>query len=311
MPTDRLPLSQYADGPGYSLFGQAHGPGIDLRPELPQTTHDVIGVDLTETLHTDEIASAAKVAGGNGKGGGPGGGGGGGGGTTFADFTTSFSNYNITIHFNGTMSQELHDTFVNSANRISQLIIGDVPNVTVLTKGGVIAVDDIYITAEIKAIDGVGGILGQAGPTSVRTVGSLPATATMTFDVADAQNYYNQGLFDEIVTHEMLHSVGVGSIWDRLGLLSGYDFTGANAVAEYNTLLAAAGRASSTTVPVESGGGSGTAGSHWSESVFHNELMTGYIDLGSDPLSRMTVASLADLGYQININGPTDPYGLV
>lgn len=68
-------------------------------------------------------------------------------------------------------------------------------------------------------------------------------------------------------------------------------------------------------VPLETGGGSDTAGSHWSEAVFDNEMMTGYINLpisGStapaDPLSMMTVASLRDLGYDISSASQLDAY---
>jgi hypothetical protein len=44
-------------------------------------------------------------------------------------------------------------------------------------------------------------------------------------------------------------------------------------------------------VPVESSGGSGTRDAHWRESVFTNELMTGYAGPGRDlPLSRMTIS---------------------
>lgn len=291
----------YGEGFGASDFGKAHGPGIDLRPELPQTTPDLFGIDLT---HRIDVADIANAQGGSGGGGKPGGGG-----LAFADYTTAIagSAYNITIQFKGTWTQDLHDVFVNAADRLASLIVGDVPDVNVIMKGGVRAVDDILITAELKVIDGAGGILGQAGPTSIRTTGSLPATASMQFDSADAQDFFNQGLFDEIVTHEMTHSVGFGSIWSKLGLVSGSVFTGVNAVREYNALL---GGGAATGVPLETGGGSGTAGSHWSEAVFDHELMTGYIDLAPDPLSRMTVASLQDLGYQVSYAGPIDGYVL-
>jgi hypothetical protein len=55
-------------------------------------------------------------------------------------------------------------------------------------------------------------------------------------------------------------------------------------------------------VPVENTGGAGTRDSHWRESTFNNELMTGYLNNGSNPLSRITVASLADIGYQVDIS---------
>ena len=55
-------------------------------------------------------------------------------------------------------------------------------------------------------------------------------------------------------------------------------------------------------MPVEADGGSGTRLSHWDETVFDTELMTGWYNSGeTNPLSRITVASMADLGYQVNM----------
>jgi hypothetical protein len=75
-------------------------------------------------------------------------------------------------------------------------------------------------------------------------------------------------------------------------------FTGANAVAAYDAVF----HTNVTGVPVENSGGAGTRDAHWRESVFNNELMTGYLNSGTNPLSRVTVASLADLGYQVDPN---------
>ena len=53
-------------------------------------------------------------------------------------------------------------------------------------------------------------------------------------------------------------------------------------------------------MPVEnSQGGAGTRDSHWRESVFDNELMTGFID-DVNSLSAVTVESFRDLGYIVN-----------
>jgi len=205
--TERFDFSSFDNGgAGNSDFGHAHGPGVDLRPELPQSTPDLIGIDLTHRIDVSDIEWSAASGGASGKPGG--GGGGGGGGLTFSPYTTTASAYNITIEFKGTWTQDLHDVFVGAADRLAKLITGDIPDVNVIVKGGLRFVDDLLITAELKAIDGVGGILGQAGPTSVRTGSFLPATASMQFDSADAAKYFTAGLFDEIVTHEMLHSVG-------------------------------------------------------------------------------------------------------
>ena len=231
--------------------------------------------------------------------------------------------YNVTINFTGSWTSALQDVFVAAANRISAVIVGDLPNVKV----GTVLVDDIVISASLRAIDGAGGILGQAGPTALRAGTKLPATAMMQFDSADAASYQRQGLFDEIVTHEMLHAVGVGSIWAAKSMLSGNGFIGKNAVAEYNKLvdgytashggstrLASGTQLSKGAVPIETQGGAGTARVHWSETVFDSEMMTGWLDTApragmvADPLSAITTASLKDLGYVVAARPATDFY---
>lgn len=253
--------------------------------------------------------------------------------TTTTKLLTSYTSgaagaYNITINFQGSWTAPLQQVFVGAADRISKMIVGDLPNVTV---SGLGIVDDIVLTARLAAIDGVGGILGSAGPTALRSAGYLPATAQMQFDSADATAYNSMGLFDEIVTHEMLHSVGIGTIWGLKGLTSGMSFIGKNTVAAYNKLvdeykashggslkLANGTVLRKDLVPLETTGGSGTAGSHWSEAVFDSELMTGWIDAKStvggavpDPLSTMTLAALKDLGYTTAASAPTDFYKIV
>ena len=37
--------------------------------------------------------------------------------------------------------------------------------------------------------------------------------------------------------------------------------------------------------------------------------MTGFVNVGGNPMSRMTIASLEDLGYQVNL-GAAEPYQL-
>ena len=55
-------------------------------------------------------------------------------------------------------------------------------------------------------------------------------------------------------------------------------------------------------IPVEQDGGAGTAGSHWDEELFNNELMTGYINEGENYFTAMSAASFADMGYAIATN---------
>ncbi len=62
--------------------------------------------------------------------------------------------------------------FQLAADRWSEIILGDVPDVMI---AGIGLVDDLRIEATAPAIDGV-AILGQAGPTAVRTGSFIPVT---------------------------------------------------------------------------------------------------------------------------------------
>jgi len=208
--------------------------------------------------------------------------------------------YNIDIDFKGTWTTDLQSAFIDSAEYLSDVILSDISDV--FYRGRVI--DDIKISASLKSIDGEGGILGQAGPTAIRSSDYLPAQAVMEFDSADAATYEQAGLWDTIVLHEMLHSIGFGTVWSYKNLIADANsdtptFTGANATLAYQALF---NDPSATGVPIEQDGGAGTALSHWDEETFDNELMTGYINEGGNYLSDITIASLEDLGYDTTFN---------
>ena len=52
---------------------------------------------------------------------------------------------------------------------------------------------------------------------------------------------------------------------------------------------------------IEDLGGAGTARGHWKESVYENELMTGFISGSTQPMSLLTVRSLQDMGFTVDI----------
>jgi len=197
-----------------------------------------------------------------------------------------------------------------AANRWSQIITGDLPDVTV--NGRVI--DDLEITATGQFIDGPSGVLGQAGPRATRPTGSqLPYTGIMEFDSADIATMEANGTFTNVILHEMGHVLGIGVFWWTKGLATGEgsadpQYTGANALREYRALT---GSATVTSVPIENTGGEGTADAHWRESIFGTELMTGYAEAPGRtmPISRLTVGTLEDLGYTVNY-AAADPYVL-
>lgn len=221
------------------------------------------------------------------------------------------SPFTIEVRFLGGLTQTQKNAFRTAADRWSRIIIGDLPSVNV--DGEII--DDIVIQAQGLAIDGPGGILGQAGPTRLRPASAgaaalLPAKGKMAFDTADLKKMEQEGTLVDVIVHEMGHVLGVGTIWGMKGLLKkagtvNPTFTGKNARREYGVLRGSGPK----DVPVENTGGQGTADSHWRESVFRNELMTGFVGGADNPVSRMTIASLQDLGYAVDMNA-AEPYSL-
>ncbi|MGF1482060.1 MAG: pre-peptidase C-terminal domain-containing protein [Cyanophyceae cyanobacterium] len=219
---------------------------------------------------------------------------------------SSDSEFDIDIVFtDDNLTDDQQAVFTDAANRWEEIIIGDVPDVIVPGFG---LVDDISIDVSTPSIDGPGGVLGQAGPTVLRSDSFLPAQGIMEFDIADLELLEEEGLFEDVILHEMDHALGFGTIWQEQDLLIGVDsdnpqFVGAGATAEYNDIFGV----NESSVPVESEFGPGTALSHWDEELFGSELMTGFINAGENPLSRITAASMGDLGYEVNVDA-ADPY---
>ena len=183
-----------------------------------------------------------------------------------------------------------------AATRWQQIISSDVPGKT--TAG--VFVDDITINVQMGLLgnpagtDGVGGTLANAGPTASRTdANGLPYQAEAGIDPADANN----ARLKDILTHEFAHALGFTSANGFQRYVSGDVFTGSNALREFKIFAPTA-----TGVPLETTGGTGTAGGHWLETVFGNELMTGFIDRGVNPISRITVGAFQDMGYTVNYN---------
>jgi Leishmanolysin len=177
------------------------------------------------------------------------------------------------------------------------VVTGDVPPVA--TEGDPAVIDDLAISGFGAPIDGPGGVLGRAGPRALRPGTFLPITGSMVFDSADIPTLINDGRFVSVVLHEMAHVLGIGTLWDDLGLYrGGANYLGPKANKEWNAL----GCPGPT--PVEQDFGPGSAGSHWDEVCLANELMTPRAGGAGDlfPLSRITVGSLDDIGYGVNYN---------
>jgi hypothetical protein len=226
--------------------------------------------------------------------------------------------FNVTFRFLTPVTDRQERLFRRSARRWQEIIVKDVPAITGTIPRNFCGdfgtprfegrIDDILIDIQLRPIDGPGNILGFAGPCAVRVVDDLPAYGLMVFDTEDQDFLQSLDLLDEVIIHEMGHVLGYGTMWEfNRALLINVEarnprFIGPAAVREWHK-LGGRGR-----VPVEGQFGPATRLLHWDEKTFDNELMTGFLNLGENPLSNVSALSMRDIGYTAVATG--DPYQL-
>ena len=174
-------------------------------------------------------------------------------------------------------------------------------------------VDDLLVCVSLEPIDGLLGTLGFAQVLSARQSNGLPIVAHLTIDTDDVARLEASGRLVDLILHELGHALGFGTLWAGKGFLQnpslpinpGADthFDGLSAITAFDAIGGNA-YTGGQKVPVENQeGGTGTRDSHWRLTAFTNELMTGFLTTGANPLSRVTVASLGDLGYSVDEGG--------
>ena len=182
--------------------------------------------------------------------------------------------------------------------------------------------DGVTISASGASIDGADAVLASAGWDTVASLNGIYYTRTggMDFDTADMPGMISNGSFSAVIKHEMAHVLGFGTLWgcpkavancgygNGLYVEGSGEYKGAKALAEYRTEF---NQPLATFVPVELGGGPGTANGHWNEvdggaagsapGPGRFELMTGWLNTPSY-VSRTTAAQFWDLGYAVNLS---------
>jgi hypothetical protein len=247
--------------------------------------------------------------------------------------TGAAATFNVTIQNVGPAFSAAVQTAFNSAvAKWQQIIYQDLVDVSVSAPAGTcgtnspaigpVNVDDVLILARIDSIDGPNGILGQAGPCRFRSGSLLPALGQMTFDSADMAGLSTQGFLNSVILHEMGHVFGfLGGLWSQPqfnclqdastppGTILDTYFSCSKAVTMFDS-IGGTSYTGGNKVPVENCGpaspascGAGNVNSHWREPTFANELMTCYINFGTNPLSRLSAAAMEDLGYGVNYAG--------
>lgn len=219
--------------------------------------------------------------------------------------------------------------FIKAACFWQNVIIGDINDSPFGTEfcgrqvlgGTTLSIDDLLIFIDIGPVDGPGGVMFQSGPCFIDR--GFVKAGIMTFDSADINLLENSQRLDAVVRHEMGHVLGIGSMWNFLGLIQDAlpdsepnlsldqpKFVGTNAVAEYNAL-----GGTGNFVPVENGftngmsngAGPGAINGHLAQAALGTEeLMTFNSESSNPPLSRVTIGSLEDLGYIVDYSQADD-----
>lgn len=234
--------------------------------------------------------------------------------------TVTTSAFNIDVRFIGEASLPVRTAFANAVAKWRRVIVGSTGTVNVNIAAGDCgrwapalsgSVQNIVIFARIDSIDGAGtsgsgNILGQASPCYVNA-NAIPFLGFMEFDSYDVDLLVARGQFEKVVLHEIGHVLGIGTVWNFRRTLLNTTVTGDPYYVgtEARTQFAAINTVTygGNPVPVENTGGTGTINSHWRTSVMGRELMQGFAVNTAQPLSRITVGSLKDLGYTVNLAG--------
>ena len=179
-------------------------------------------------------------------------------------------------------------------------------------------VDDLLIYVRLGAVEG-SGVVAESTICArrARADGGLPFIGSITFDAAKLAKLERYGYLERAAMRQIAYVLGFGLLWDEVPFellkeATGPDpyFAGVEAVGAFDESGGAA--YGGAKVPVENDDrkyGSGALNLNWRESVFGSELMTTALQSATPPVSKVTLASLADLGYAVDY-GRAEPYTL-
>lgn len=172
-------------------------------------------------------------------------------------------------------------------------------------------VEDIVVFVSVVKRDGQGGLYGSAGWCILDTA-KMPRVAVLMIDSEDITSLVATRTLESVVMHEMGHCLGIGTLWEIRSVFGFFVrqyvspstsnppwfFLRPNAQLGESEVT---GEEIGPYPEIESEGSVGTTRSHWSKRRYGNELMTGYITGTNQPLSALSIRSLVDIGYKVDV----------
>ena len=220
--------------------------------------------------------------------------------------------FDIELVFVDDVSELQKNVIQYTAKRWMSVIVEDLPDYTFAqgfsgTCGGQSyeipsgeRIDDLRIYVSTYVSSNIA--IGEGSPHILRETTHLPVVGCMAIDVSNTTSLLGTPL------HEIGHVLGFGTLWEEFGLRQDLSYSDWNADTHFNGPRAiaafddAGGRDyRGKKVPVER-----RDGVHWRFGVLNGEIMTP-ARAGEEALSAITVQSLADLGYGVDVTR-ADPY---
>ena len=220
--------------------------------------------------------------------------------------------FDIELVFLNHVTERQKNVIQYTARRWMSVVVEDLPDYT-LTQGfsGTCGgqsyeipsgerIDDlrIYVRTSVSAAFAI----GQGAPHLLRETTHLPVVGCMGIKVSLTSR------LSDISLHEIGHVLGFGTLWDEFGFIQDLSWSDSSADTRFNGPRAIAafddaggGDYGGKKVPVQK-----RDGVHWRFGVLNGEIMLP-ARAGETALSAITVQSLADLGYGVNVTR-ADPY---
>lgn len=216
------------------------------------------------------------------------------------------TNFDIELRFKTSIKTEIRTMVMQARRRWLSIVKGGFHKFT--TPSGK-TYDKHVIDIHITPIDGIDSYIGLAKLLEWNHIDNIPVHTKLEIDTADIEEYLikDPSLIYDSILHEMGHCIGIDRFfWDRHNIVSQnsdgeFELSGQHCREEYQKF---AELSNPTNLPLEYT--KYDKGIHIDEALFPIEIMSPGIETGGNKLSRLSVAMLADIGYEVDFSKADD-----